>query len=301
MSSANAEPAVSPHIPPSSLRFRSKVDSWFIGVVLFVVLVPLSIVVSVVAAGDGWRALLVPVVIMVVGAGLPLWMLADTSYTITDDELLVRCGPVRRRVPLGAITALTPTRTLLSSPALSLDRIEVCAGSHSVVVSPLDKQGFAAAIQRAIPTVRAGSSVDNSSAKLMSGLLLVAPMVYLAVFALIGVGVYMGSGAPEASLSSSALMVASRAVPLESIVNVTLEEALPRGLRKSKGLGIGKVLRGRFSLGQADKGDVFANRHGPPYVFVRTRGDFLLFNLESPAETRTFYGELAQRWKQTAP
>jgi uncharacterized protein YcbX len=61
---------------------------------------------------------------------------------------------VRIHVPLKSVTALRASRSLLSAPALSLDRIEVSYGSKRVVISPRDRIAFVAAMKQRVPNVQ---------------------------------------------------------------------------------------------------------------------------------------------------
>lgn len=70
-----------------------------------------------------------------------------TSYTIDRRVLTVRSGPFRWKVPLDEIESVEATRSPLSSPALSLDRLRVRYGKRrSILVSPADKERFLQAI-----------------------------------------------------------------------------------------------------------------------------------------------------------
>jgi membrane protein YdbS with pleckstrin-like domain len=72
------------------------------------------------------------------------WILHGTSYVLTDEALLIRCGPFRQRIPVRAIQEVVPSRNPVSSPACSLDRLHVkYQGSRpGVLISPSDKQSF---------------------------------------------------------------------------------------------------------------------------------------------------------------
>jgi len=71
------------------------------------------------------------------------WIWFGTGYEILDDELKVRCGPFRQRIPLQEIREIKRTRSPLSSPACSLDRMEIKYGkSRRVMISPADQEGF---------------------------------------------------------------------------------------------------------------------------------------------------------------
>jgi hypothetical protein len=81
-----------------------------------------------------------------------VWLVASTSYVITDDQLVVRSGPVRRALDLTSIRAVRPTGSVLSAPALSMDRIEVVSASGAaVVISPADQPRFVREIAARAP------------------------------------------------------------------------------------------------------------------------------------------------------
>ena len=75
--------------------------------------------------------------------GFTLWVLYSTSYTFDKDELIVRSGPFRWKVPLDSIHEAFPTRNPLSSPACSLDRIRIRYGRRwGIMISPENKSAF---------------------------------------------------------------------------------------------------------------------------------------------------------------
>lgn len=131
------------------MAFRSKVDTW-----LVLVLVAAALVALVVAGAASRQvsgiALLAPLAVLVVGAALPMWILASTTYVVESGTLHVRSGPFAWRIPVSSITSIRPTRSPLSSPALSLKRLRVEYGTgKSILVSPGDEQAFIRAIESA--------------------------------------------------------------------------------------------------------------------------------------------------------
>ncbi len=54
----------------------------------------------------------------------------------------VRFGVIKQTIKYGDIVHVVPTRNPLSSPALSLDRLEIKFGDTWVLVSPKDKEEF---------------------------------------------------------------------------------------------------------------------------------------------------------------
>lgn len=81
-----------------------------------------------------------------------LWF--KTGYEIIEQHLVIRSGPFKSTIPIADIKKLTPSKTLLAGPALSLDRIEIAYGLYDIaIVSPKDKAGFAEALRRHNETI----------------------------------------------------------------------------------------------------------------------------------------------------
>jgi len=130
--------------------YRSRIDAWIFAVLALVIGVSLYTCVELfgVGVGGSWWILAITI-----GAGiiLPLWLLLGTRYTLQRDQLTIRSGPLQWRIPVADISAITPTRSTLSSPALSLDRLRIDYGPGQwVMVSPRDSARFIGDVERAI-------------------------------------------------------------------------------------------------------------------------------------------------------
>ena len=128
-------------------RFRSKIDAWL--VVLMLVAVGGTIVAFAAAVYAEPRAGVIAVasislILLVFLIGSTLFR---THYTVDDKTLRIVSGPFHWTVPIDQITAVEATRSPLSSPALSLDRLRIrYAGKKSVMISPDDKKKFLKAL-----------------------------------------------------------------------------------------------------------------------------------------------------------
>lgn len=122
--------------------YKSRIDTWLLVIVISAMAmstIGCVVAVSVSPAAGWWIA----AVTLPIGIGLPLWMFLGTSYTVTADNLLIRGGPLKWRVPIADITGITATSNQLSSPALSMDRLRIdYARGKSVMISPRDKPAF---------------------------------------------------------------------------------------------------------------------------------------------------------------
>ncbi len=130
------------------MTFRSKIDWWLAAIMLTVITVSL-VTVAAALHGRSNGGLLTAALVMVIGVVLPVWLLLSTAYTVGPEALIVRSGPFRQRIPLDQIGDIRPSSNPVSSPALSLDRLEIHHGQNTTLVSPKDKQGFVKAIRDA--------------------------------------------------------------------------------------------------------------------------------------------------------
>ncbi len=129
-------------------RFPSKRDGWITGVLMGSAILDFAIIAWALGqlgehATIGWLtiAAVLPVAV------ITLWLLYGTRYEVSRTELFVRAGPFRWRIPLDSIHGAERTRSPLSSPALSLDRIRIRYGNgRELLVSPDNQRAFLAAI-----------------------------------------------------------------------------------------------------------------------------------------------------------
>jgi hypothetical protein len=129
------------------MKFKSAVDRWFyagflplagIAVALLPVILPME--------GLGAAIALLS---LFAAAGLMVWFLVSTFYQVEGEVLLIRRGPFRWRIPLAQIKSVRNSRSVASSPALSLRRLQIDYGlGKSILASPADRAGFVKALGR---------------------------------------------------------------------------------------------------------------------------------------------------------
>lgn len=84
-----------------------------------------------------------------------LHILLSTTYTVTPELVVVRCGFFRWKIPTQRITRITETHNPLSSPAPSLDRLRISYNRHNeLMISPRDKQEFIAVLRQLNPSIQ---------------------------------------------------------------------------------------------------------------------------------------------------
>lgn len=127
------------------MTFKSNVDNWYYAVIVGVtVIVLFSVVVPMLS---GHLSLLLGAAILLLSLGLPLWLLFSTQYLVDTESLYVKSGPFSWTIALTDIQSVTPSKAAWSSPALSLDRLEIRYGDRKrLLVSPKDRAAFIDAV-----------------------------------------------------------------------------------------------------------------------------------------------------------
>ncbi|MDC8831330.1 PH domain-containing protein [Alteromonas gilva] len=137
--------------------FSSKRDTWLMVVIYMAVLFSAGCAVVTLVAGLTLANFMVAAVLLLVGAGLPLWVVGGTYYaidTINEDSLKVHCGPFKWQIKLADIESVSATNNPISSPALSLDRLAIYyKANKQLIISPQDKAAFVEALNRPDITV----------------------------------------------------------------------------------------------------------------------------------------------------
>ena len=126
--------------------FYSRVDLWFyLAPIIFIYPLYQTII-----TGD-WLTILV--IVLTLALTLSMFYCA---YRIDGQSLGVQCGPFAYpKMQISDIVSIRKTRSLWSSPALSLDRIAVISSKGRIlVISPKERVAFIQAILAINPNVK---------------------------------------------------------------------------------------------------------------------------------------------------
>src|ERR1043165_8240604 len=104
------------------LTFPSKVDWWLAAFMLLPAGASVAVMGSALMANPPVPAIFLVVGIEALILGIIVGTLISTRYEVTDREVIARSGLFQWRVPIGEIDSIRPSRSLIKSPALSLDR-----------------------------------------------------------------------------------------------------------------------------------------------------------------------------------
>jgi hypothetical protein len=137
------------------MRFESKRDLWLLVIVRLIPLVLLVVIANVwYQMHHDVRGPIAGAIILIV---FELFffesILRSTYYLIDGGTLIIRSSAFRWRVPIAEIRSITPTRSALSSPALSLDRLRIEYGGKAIMVSPEDPRRFLDSLRAINPAI----------------------------------------------------------------------------------------------------------------------------------------------------
>lgn len=126
--------------------FKSKIAWWFYG--LEILLGGITVLIVYLAISEQGIVLYIAATIFLLIMGLLMVpMLLNTKYILEETQLRVVCGLHTRRIPYANVLNVKPNFDPSSSPALSLDRIQIQYRNHDgnnnfVSISPKDKDQF---------------------------------------------------------------------------------------------------------------------------------------------------------------
>lgn len=126
--------------------FKSKIDWWF-GLIL---VYPIFLSIKAMVEGE-WLGLLG----LVAAIGFILFLSKTTQYIINENQLIVKSTwIVNERIDISKITKVEKSNSILSSPALSLDRLLVRYNKYDeVLISPKEKKEFIDELLKINPTI----------------------------------------------------------------------------------------------------------------------------------------------------
>jgi Bacterial PH domain len=129
--------------------FPAKRDAWLVALLWGASLIDVGVAAWLLLGAEPGARFVAP--LLLAAAGFQLHALYSVEYTLDGPDLRLRASFVRWRVSLAAIDAVEPTRSPLSGPAPSLDRLEIRYGKKRVMISPADKGGFLRALVQRAP------------------------------------------------------------------------------------------------------------------------------------------------------
>jgi hypothetical protein len=128
-------------------QYAPKYDLWLVVAVLSTVFIPLALGTVAISIGDVWPGVIgafggvLLIVVVLLGLAWPV------RYVLDGATLRVRAGWwLRWEVPVASIEEVIPVRTAYSSPAWSVDKLQVsyrrCGELDFLLIAPRDRHTF---------------------------------------------------------------------------------------------------------------------------------------------------------------
>ena len=235
------------------MKFKAKVDWWLKIIFAAFLVINIWAVVGLITGTSGDLLLAIifaPINIYI----LPIWL--NTYYFLNNNELLIKSGLGRgTRLAYSQILSVSQTRNPISSPAPSLDRLEIKyrykSGNFtdSIIISPRDKIGFTKELllRNGKIEINNESSPVTKSAKIAIAITTVTLAGICALF-------IIGLREPVVTISSDSVRISAMyglTVDFSEISNITLLDESMREI----GAGVrtngfnGGAWRGHFTAG----------------------------------------------------
>jgi hypothetical protein len=270
-----------------------------------VVLLPL-----VMGASGGFEQLSLPILL-----ALPIALVFGSLTVAVDHRRLswrFGVGFIRKSLPVADIRSiravrnpwhygwgirLTPVGWLYNVSGLSAIEVLLNDGRH-VLIGTDQPEALERALQQVVVMAEPRESVVwTPTVKSRRTALLVILGINAVVVPVICWSFYAGMQPPSVTVSPAGFSVHggglySADVPIRDIQEISLQDTIPRVVRKTSGFNAGNTLRGNFRLDVLGHGKLFINRGVPPYVVVKTPDSFVIVNFDDPERTRALYADL---------
>jgi|SRR5690625_2376834 len=118
------------------MQFPSKKDGWITGLLWGVSLA--GVLIPALAGNPLSSLVILPLAIFL------LWFWFKTDYSILENKIKIRYGPIRQTVPIEDIRSIRKMKSrFAAAPALSSDRIQIDYSKYDMVrISPEDEEKF---------------------------------------------------------------------------------------------------------------------------------------------------------------
>ena len=132
--------------------YYSKVSYTLLSVVFIVFFGPL---ISIYINNGFNNNMLLMTLALIILFGLILHMFFNTTYKIQNEKLYIKCGVIKYRpVNIREMKKVSKSSNIISSPAASLDRIEIRYGKfNELIISPKHKTKFVEDLQKINPEI----------------------------------------------------------------------------------------------------------------------------------------------------
>ncbi len=124
--------------------------------------------------------------------------------------------------------------------------------------------------------------------------------VILVIMLSVGGSLGYGSIAPEVTITSEYIQIGGIygiKLRTEEIREVSLQDSLPKILRKTNGFDLGNILKGNFALEDLGHVKLYVYRSRPPYIYITREHDYIIINYKDARKTEELYNSIVSKIK----
>lgn len=85
-----------------------------------------------------------------------------------------------------------------------------------------------------------------------------------------------------------------RSIDLSQIIEITIEDSMPKVLDKVNGFDFGYTLRGNFNLEGVGPTNIYVQENQSPYIFIKTEDRLYIINYKDSEQTRKLYEDMVK-------
>lgn len=121
--------------------YKSKISYGLLLFIFLILLLPFGFVIF---KAESIQSIIIPFGVFVLTFVFVLHLFLNTEYAIVNSVLKIKSGFLyNKELDIHSIKSIRSSKSLMSSPAASLDRIELNYGKYcSVIISPKNKRNF---------------------------------------------------------------------------------------------------------------------------------------------------------------
>jgi len=147
----------------SEIVFVSKKDALYFVAIWGTIILGLTVIVdssftSSFLSVSYWFALILILILIV----WLIWIWFSTGYLVENNSLIIRAGPLKQTIDIQEIKKITREKSILTSGALSIDRLQIQYGKYKYVgISPKKEYEFIALLRSKNPQIQIDDSISS--------------------------------------------------------------------------------------------------------------------------------------------
>ena len=129
---------------------------------------------------------------------------------------------------------------------------------------------------------------DKTEIKVFIGLIMVTGL-------LVSTMLIYGVREPKVEIGADKITISgmfSSSINKEDIREISLQDTIPKVLRKTNGFDFGYILRGNFTLEEIGVAKIYIHENKAPYIVIKTENKYYIINYKDSNKTMELYNKI---------